>query len=459
MSSILIVDDEEGMRKSLAILFKKEGYQVYQAESGEAAIGQIAEKNIDLIISDMRMDGMSGTDLLEHVNRKGLRVPVIIMTAYGTIDSAVSAMKMGAYDYVTKPFEYEEIVHRARKAINMVKTDREIGTMLQVRSKTKEDDFSMIIGRSRVIDDIKTQLKKVANTDLPVLITGETGTGKNLIAKAIHLNSSRYARPFTSVNCTSIPEYLFESELFGHTKGAFTGAVMERKGLFEAANSGTILLDEIGALPRTVQVKLLGVLQDSVIRKVGSDQEIPIDVRVIAATNADLLAATKKGEFREDLYYRLNVLNVHIPPLRAHKDDIFNLSEHFLSICKSRQNKQNIIGFEPEVMENLYNYDFPGNVRELYNIVCRAVALADSHIISCKDLPITSLDASLPAVETAGIMDMKEWKEWEKKIIIESIKRHPNNLAEVCKDLKIGRTTLWRKMKKYQISFERRNEY
>jgi len=453
MSSILIVDDEKGMRRSLAILFKKEGYQVYQAESGEAAIRQITGKNIDLVITDMRMDGMSGTDLLEHVNRKGLRVPVIIMTGFGTIESAVSAMKMGAYDYVTKPFAYEEIVHRARKAINTVKTDREIGTMLQVRSKTKEDDFSMIIGRSHVIDDLKTQLKQVANTDLPVLITGETGTGKNLVAKAIHLNSSRFAGPFKSVNCTSIPETLFESELFGHTKGAFTGAVMERKGLFEAANGGTILLDEIGAIPRTVQVKLLGVLQDNVIKKVGRDQESPIDVRVIAATNADISAATKKGEFREDLYYRLNVLNVHISPLRAHKEDIFDLSEHFLSVCKSRQNRQNIIGFAPEVMEKLYNYDFPGNVRELYNIVCRAVALSDSSIISCEDLPITSLAISPPPIETAETMDMKEW---EKKIILESIRRHPNNLAEVCKDLKVGRTTLWRKMKKYQISFEHR---
>ncbi|MEW6587094.1 MAG: sigma-54 dependent transcriptional regulator, partial [Nitrospirota bacterium] len=338
----------------------------------------MTNKNIDLVITDMRMDGMSGSDLLEYFHRKDMKVPVIIMTGYGTIESAVAAMKMGAYDYITKPFEYDEIVHRAKKAISGVKTDLEIGSMLRAMPEVDENDFSMLVGRSRVLSEIKMELRKIANTDLPVLITGETGTGKNLLAKAIHLNSSRRAGPFKSVNCTSIPEHLFESELFGHTKGAFTGAIMERKGLFEAANGGTILLDEIGAIPKTVQVKLLGVLQDDVIRKVGRDQEIPINVRVIAATNVDPSSVIKKGEFREDLYYRLNVLNIHVPPLRSHKEDIFDLSEHFLSICKSRQNKQHISGFGPEVMDKLYNYDFPGNVRELYNIVCRAVALADS---------------------------------------------------------------------------------
>lgn len=455
MASILIVDDEGGMRKSLSILFKKEGYQVYQAESGEAAIEYIKNKNIDLVITDLRMDNMSGTDLLGHIKERDLKVPVIIMTGFGTIDSAVSAMKMGAYDYITKPFEYEEILHRAQKAIETVRTEREIGKMLMDRSGSQTNDFPMIIGKSRVMTEIRAQLAKIANSDLPVLITGETGTGKNLVAKAVHLTSQRASGPFVSVNCTSLPEYLFESELFGHTKGAFTGAVMERKGLFEAAHGGTILLDEIGAIPKAIQVKLLGVLQGGTIRKVGSDQEIPVDVRTIAATNVDLAAAIKRAEFREDLYYRINVLQIQLPPLREHKEDIFSLAEHFLSICKSRQNKPDIVAFGPEVMERLYAYDYPGNVRELYNTVCRTVALADSSVISCEDLPVTPSAAPLTPVETAETMDMKEW---EKKIIVESIKRHPNNLAEVCKDLKIGRTTLWRKMKKYQISFEHRNE-
>lgn len=451
MPCILIVDDEEGMRKSLAILFKKEGYHVFQAENGESALRQIADKGIDLVITDLRMDGMSGTDLLARVKKKDLKVPLIIMTGFGTIDSAVSAMKMGAFDYITKPFSYEEILHRAKKAIETARTEREIGMMLMGRSGSGENDFPMIIGDSRVMTEVKAQIRKIAATDFPVLVTGETGTGKNLIAKAIHLASSKASGPFIAVNCTSIPEHLFESELFGHTKGAFTGAVMERKGLFEAANGGTILLDEIGAMPKAIQVKLLGVLQDNAIRKVGSDEMIPVDVRTIAATNVDLPAAIRNGEFREDLYYRINVLRIQLPPLREHKEDIVSLAEHFLSICKSMQNKLDIVSFGPEVIKKLYTYAYPGNVRELYNIVCRTVALADDSEISCEDFPIAPVKHPLSSPEPVevGSMDMHEW---EKQIILQSIKRHSNNLAEVCKELKIGRTTLWRKMKKYKIS-------
>lgn len=450
MASILIVDDEEGMRKSLSILFKKEGHLVRPAESGEEAIRHLAQEKFDLVITDLRMDSISGMGLLEYIKDKRLQVPVIIMTAYGTIESAVSAMKMGAYDYIAKPFEYEEILHRASGAIERVETAREMDRMLQVRAASQED-FSMITGESPVIRDIKTQLKKLSATDFPVLITGETGTGKNLLAKSIHLNSSRAVGPFILVNCTSIPEQLLESELFGHTKGAFTGAIMERKGLFEAAQGGTILLDEIGAVPKALQAKLLGVLQDKVIRKVGSNEEIPIDTRVIAATNVDLLSAIKKGDFREDLYYRINVLHVHIPPLREHKEDIPPLAEHFLEMCASAQNKRDIIGFVPEAMDNLYRHDYPGNVRELYNTVCRAVAISDSPFILCEDLldeHSTKAGCTQRETDEAAPMDIKEW---EKKIILQSIARHPNNLAEVCRELKIGRTTLWRKMKQYKI--------
>lgn len=331
MASVLIVDDEEGMRRSLSILFRKERYEVCQAENGGAAVRRLESAHFDLVITDLRMDGISGTDILAHIRNKGLQVPVIIMTGYGTIESAVTAMKMGAYDYISKPFEYEEILHRAENAIRQAETAREMGRMLQGRTEAGED-FSMVVGRSPVITDIKKQLKKISAADLPVLITGETGTGKNLFAKAVHLNSRRSAGPFIAVNCTSIPEHLLESELFGHTRGAFTGAVMERKGLFEFAGGGTILLDEIGSIPKAIQAKLLGVLQDRVIRKVGSNEEIPVDTRVIAATNVDLLAAIRKGEFREDLYYRVNVLHIHIPALRERKEDIPALSESFLSL-------------------------------------------------------------------------------------------------------------------------------
>ena len=450
MSSILIVDDEEGMRKSLSILFQKEGYQVCPAGSGEDAIRSLARDKFDLVITDLRMDGISGTYLLEYIKDKRLQVPVVIMTAYGTIDSAVDAMRMGASDYIAKPFEYDEILHRAKRAMERAETAREMDKMLQDQ-KASQENFSMITGESSEIRNIKNQLKKISSIDLPVLITGETGTGKNLLAKAIHLNSSISAGPFISVNCTSIPEQLMESELFGHTKGAFTGAVMDRKGLFEAAQHGTILLDEIGAISKSLQAKLLGVLQDKVIRKVGSNEEISIATRVIAATNADLRTAIKKGEFREDLYYRINVLHIHIPPLREHKEDIPPLAEYFLSMCTANQNIKNFIGFAPGAMDKLYRYDYPGNVRELYNIICRAVAVSEPPLILCEDLlneQSVKTDCATTESEETVPMDIKEW---EKKIILQSIVRHPNNLADVCRELKIGRTTLWRKMRQYKI--------
>lgn len=450
MTSVLVVDDEEGMRKSLSILFRKEGYDVCQADNGEDAVRCLEQSDFDLVITDLRMEGISGTDILAHIRSKGIQVPVIIMTGYGTIESAVTAMKMGAHDYITKPFEYEEILHRAEKAIRQAETARELDRMLQGNAEA-EDNFAMITGRSLLIRDIKKQLKKISSADLPVLITGETGTGKNLFAKAIHLNSRRAAGPFIAVNCTSIPEHLLESELFGHTKGAFTGAIMERKGLFEFAGGGTILLDEIGSIPKAIQAKLLGVLQDRAIRKVGSNEEVAVDTRVVAATNADLPAAIRKGEFREDLYYRVNVLHIHVPPLRDRKEDIPELSENFLALCSAAQDKRDIVGFTAEAIDKLYRYDYPGNVRELFNSICHAVAVSESHLIDCGDMPASLLKASGCApveIDEASPLDMKEW---ERKLILRSIGRHPNNLAEVCRELKIGRTTLWRKMKQYKI--------
>ena len=450
MSSILIVDDEEGMRKSLSILFQKEGYNVCPVSNGQEALLRFGREVFDLVITDLRMDGMNGIQLLNRMKEKHIDIPVIIMTAYGTIDSAVEAMRIGACDYIAKPFEYDEILHRAKRAIEQSTTARDIEKMQQDRAAS-DQGFSIIVGRSQLFANIKKQLKKISMTTFPVLITGETGTGKTLLAKAVHLNSPQADGPFISVNCASIPEQLLESELFGHTKGAFTGAIMERKGLFEAAHQGTILLDEIGSIPKALQVKLLGVLQDRVIRKVGSNEETLIDTRVIVATNVDLPAAIKKGDFREDLYYRINVLPVHLPPLREHKEDIPVLAEHFLTECTRDQKKTGITGFAPECMSKLYRYDYPGNIRELQNIVCRAVAISEPPLVLCDDLCDSSWnqpELSPQEMDEATPMDIKEW---EKKIIQQTIARHPNNLAEVCKELKIGRTTLWRKMKQYKI--------
>ncbi len=451
MSSILIVDDEEGLRKSLAILFQKEGYGVRSVTNGEEAMRQFGKQSFDLVITDLRMDGMNGIDLLKSMRKEHVQIPIIIMTAFGTIDSAVEAMRLGATDYVAKPFEYDEIVHRANRAIEKSAIERDMDAMLRSRSAVK-DEFPLITGNSQTMSAIRGQLRKISITSFPVLITGETGTGKNLAAKAIHLGSARAREAFISVNCASIPEHLLESELFGHAKGAFTGALIERKGLFETAHRGTILLDEIGSISRALQAKLLGVLQDKVIRKVGSNEEIPVDARVIAATNTDLPAAIKKGDFREDLYYRINVFPLRLPPLREHREDIPLLAEQFLARCMEDQKRTGITGFSPECMAKLLAYDYPGNIRELQNIICRALAISESDVVQCDDLfdgPSNQPCHFAGDQDEALSMDIKEW---EKKIILQAIARHPNNLAEACKELKIGRTTLWRKMKQYKIA-------
>ncbi len=450
MSSILIVDDEEGVRKSLVMLFQKEGHRVCPATNGEDAIRQFGREAFDLVITDLRMDGMNGIELLNYMQEQHVQIPIIIMTAFGTIDSAVEAMRLGAMDYVAKPFEYDEIVHRANRAIERSTTARDMSAMLRNQSSANED-FPLITGISQTMSEVRNQLKKISSTSFPVLITGETGTGKNLTAKAIHLSGARAREAYISVNCASIPEQLLESELFGHAKGAFTGALMERKGLFEAAHRGTILLDEIGSIPKALQAKLLGVLQDKMIRRVGSNEEIAVDARVIVAANTDLPAAIKIGAFREDLYYRINVLHLHLPPLRDHREDIPILAKQFLVRCLEEQNRSGLTGFAQECMEQLLAYDYPGNIRELQNLVCRAVANSEGSLVQCEylfDATSSLPNASARQADESEPMDIKEG---EKKLILQAIARHPNNLGEACKELKIGRSTLWRKMKQYKI--------
>lgn len=446
MPGILVVDDQEGMRKSLAILLRKEGYCVDEAESGENAIKVLEDKQFDLIVTDLKMSPITGIDVLRYVKEKSPQTEVIIMTAYGTVDSAVTAMKMGAFDYISKPFKNEELLHRIRKSIEHSKTMRELN---EIRKKP-EKKFP-IIGKSKAITEIISLIEKIAKIDLPVLITGETGTGKNLVAKTIYINSLRADKPYISLNCATVPENLLESELFGHTKGAFTGAILDRKGLFEEADGGTFLLDEIGNISKTLQAKLLGFLQDKTIRRVGSNKDKNVDVRIIAATNKDLEQAIAEGEFREDLYYRLKVLHVHIPPLREYREDIPLLADHFLNICRDKFKKPEI-NFSPEVIDTLYRYHYPGNVRELYNIICQAVVISSGSVITKADLPAEITQKILEMAPLSNDLTRpKALEEWEKEIILESIKKHSHNLAMVCKELKIGRTTLWRKMKKYQI--------
>lgn len=448
---ILILDDHIGMRKSLSILLRKEGFHTEEAENGQQAIAYLEKDSYDLVITDMKMSPGTGLDVLYYVKEHHPVTDVIIMTGYGTVDSAVLAMKMGAFDYLMKPFKNEELLHRVRKSMNHLEAAKELSSV--DGRAAAESGKVPLLGNSTAIREITATMQKVSRSDISVLITGETGTGKSLIAKAIHGLSSRAGKPFISVNCASVPENLLESELFGHEKGAFTGALIERKGLFEAAEGGSILLDEIGSMPLSMQAKLLDILQERVVRRIGSNKSKAIDVRVIAATNTDLVRATSDGSFRSDLYYRIKVAHIHMPPLRDHPEDIPLLARHFLESSREKLNKTGL-HFSPEALDFLLRYKFPGNVRELSNAISGVTAISSGAVISARDLAL-ALTNSLFEVTGTGpsgrVAQPNSLEEWEKELIIESVKKNAGNLSRVCSELKIGRTTLWRKMKKYRI--------
>ncbi|MBA4373380.1 MAG: sigma-54-dependent Fis family transcriptional regulator [Thermodesulfovibrio sp.] len=451
MMKILVIDDQIGMRKSLGILLRKEGFSTDEAENGTQAISYLEKGFYDLVITDMKMSPGTGLDVLYYIKERLPKTDVIIMTGYGTVDSAVLAMKMGAFDYISKPFKNEEILHRVRKSMNHLETAKELSSLQ--KAVTSENNKIPLLGTSAAIKEIVAVMHKISNLDIAILITGETGTGKSLIAKTIHSLSSRADKPFVSINCASVPEQLLESELFGHEKGAFTGALLERRGLFEAAEGGTILLDEIGSMPFAMQAKLLDVLQDRAVRRIGSNKSKAIHARVIAATNTDLVSAIDNGSFRSDLYYRIKVAHIHVPPLRNHAEDIPFLAEHFLE--STRKDMDNTgVHFSPEALDFLQQYKFPGNVRELANAISGVAAVAAGNIISAQDLALT-LTSSLFEIHSPVPADKEtqpnSLDEWEKELIVESLRKNPGNLTKVCSELKIGRTTLWRKMKKYNI--------
>jgi DNA-binding NtrC family response regulator len=449
-TNIMVVDDQDGMRRSLAILLRRAGYQVTEAENGESAISYLQQASFDVVITDLKMSPGTGLDVLYYIKEKHPLTEVIIMTGYGTIHSAVLAMKMKAYDYIAKPFRQEELIHRVNKAASHLQAKRE---MAELHPKIQGNGtYTYIKGESQTIKDLLALCDKIARVDLPVLITGETGTGKNLVAKAIHGLSSRSVKPLVSINCAAVPEHLFESELFGHAKGAFTGALLDRKGLFEEADGGSLLLDEIGSMPFTMQAKLLDVLQERIIRQVGGNKTKKVNVRIMAATNTDLLQAIRDGNFREDLYYRINVTHIHVPSLREHPEDIPVLAQHFLDVCKQEFLRPDLT-LSPEAIALLSSYDYPGNIRELSNIISSVVAVTSSDAaIKAEDLALGFTNrlfdvSTISNTENPpGTLD-----EWEKDLIIRSIKKNDQNLSKVCAELGIGRTTLWRKMKRYNI--------
>ncbi len=383
-SRILVVDDEESIREFLEIMLKKEGFEVSLAEDGARAKEMIQKKSYDMVISDLQMPNMNGIELLKFVKDSAPDTVFMMITAFGTTETAVEAMKMGAYDYITKPFKIDEVrlnINNALKSQNLEVENRTLKKEL-----VKEYSFQNIIGNSPAMHSIYDLIKRVSQAPTNILVTGESGTGKEVVAKAIHYNGPLKDRPFVTINCGAIPENLMESEMFGHKKGSFTGAVTDKVGLFEVADGGSLFLDEVGELPITIQVKLLRAIQERIIRRVGATDDMKVDVRIIAATNRNLEDMVAKGTFRQDLFYRLNVINIKTPPLRDRKEDIPILAQHFLKKYNDKMTK-NIGGVSVEAMEILKKYDYPGNVRELENMIERTVALEGGNTILPESLP------------------------------------------------------------------------
>ena len=447
MASILVVDDDQNIRRVLKDLLEKEGFNVLTASDVDKALPLIDQKDLDLIVTDLKMPGKSGMDLLTLCHEKRPAVPVIMITAFGNVEAAVAAMKKGAYDFITKPFDENELLNVIEKAISESEMNKElISTYFD-----KETHFSQIIGKTPVIQQVFQTIQKIAPTDSTVLITGETGVGKELIAREIHLGSQRRDHPFVKVNCAAIPETLLESELFGYEKGAFTGAVTNKPGRFEIAHQGTILLDEMGEIPLHLQAKLLGVIQDKSFDRVGGVKTIKVDIRIIAATNQDLQSAVQSGKFRSDLFYRLNVVPIHIPPLRERKDDLIPLVGYFLKIFTAKYCKK-INNVSPEVMATFSNYDWPGNIRELENVLERMVLMSETDTLTLDQLPaeirgvISTVEASTLKEKVDIISQMTE-----KQMIIDVLKKTNQNRTKAAKLLGISRRTLQNKIKEYGL--------
>jgi two-component system, NtrC family, response regulator AtoC len=443
----LIVDDEQSIRRLCITVGQGLGYVCAEAETAEAALETLEINAPDLVVTDLKLPSLSGVELLRKVKELLPRTEVAIMTGHGSVETAVDAMRQGAYDYIEKPFRVErlrQLLQRMAEKVRLVTENQ----FLRERVNT-ETELDGIVGTSGKIQDVMRMISRLKETRTPVLITGESGTGKELVARAIHFRGPLAAMPFVAVDCGSLVPTLMESELFGHEKGSFTGALKSKAGLFQAANGGTIFLDEIGELPLELQAKLLRVLQEKEVRPVGSNDKVPVDVRVIAATNRDLEAAYRGGTFRKDLYFRLNVVTIHVPALRERRSDIPQLAHYFLDRYAPGENIQ----VTPAAMKSFLQYEWPGNVRELENCIARAVALGDHRTIDVEDLPpsIRSAQegegtaASGSAVSTTALADL------ERMTILRVFEKAGGDKALAGKMLGISRATLYRKLKLYNI--------
>ena len=447
-AKILVIDDDESLRRVLEYNLAQEGYAVLTAGSGETGLDLLKKEGADLVVTDVRMAGMDGLQVMEAVRRLDPNLQVIFLTAFGTIEMAVEAMKAGAFHYISKPFNRDELKLTIKKALQLRDLERENVVLRQeLQSRIGLDN---IIAESPGMKQILEMVERVAPTETTVLILGESGTGKELIARAIHNNSPRADGPFIAVNCAAIPENLLESELFGHVKGAFTGAIRDRVGKFEAAEDGTIFLDEIGEMRPELQVKILRSLEERTLERVGDNRAIHVDVRVLAATNKDLTKAIQAGEFREDLYYRLNVVPLHIPPLRERRDDIRPLTQHFLK----RLGAPPRLTVTPEAFRALRSYDWPGNVRELENALERAMIFHRGDAIDVGDLPetIRSPKAKEAATLPVSLPDSGlSLEEVERELILRALQKHDWNQSRAARYLGVTRHTLLYRMEKHNI--------
>ncbi|WP_051178932.1 sigma-54-dependent transcriptional regulator [Thermodesulfovibrio thiophilus] len=438
IAKILYVDDEVSALKVLSAIIKKAGFDVITASTAEEAISLLKKTEVNSIILDYRLPGMDGIDMLKWLKQEGIKVPTVMLTAYGTIEKAVEAMKLGAYHYLIKPVDPELLINVINEAINKYSLYSQ-----DVLSTQLQHNFPEIIGKSKAMEEIFYIMEMVSETNANVLITGETGTGKELVARAIHRKSTRSSKPFIIVDCTTIPENLIESELFGHEKGAFTGATDKKIGLMEFADGGTVFLDEVGELPISLQKKFLRFLQEKEFQRIGGTSRIKVDVRIISATNRNLEKDVKENIFREDLYWRLNVVRINLPSLKERKDDIPLLVNHFLKKFAKENNKP-IPQLEPEVMDALISYDWPGNIRELANVIERAIVLSASGIISMKYLPKRIQEKTgwaIPAENSFNLIEL------EKSIILKALNSTGWNQTKAAEILGISRKQLRTKMK------------
>ncbi|PYR57999.1 MAG: sigma-54-dependent Fis family transcriptional regulator [Acidobacteria bacterium] len=446
VSRILVIDDDQGVRETVQRMLRAAGYTVQTAESGEDGLALARGGAFDVILSDMRMTGISGIEVLRRLREQRVDSAFIVMTAFGTVDTAVEAMKLGAVDFVQKPFFRDELLMRVLAAADRRQLARQVD-LLQ-RQIGGSDTLAALVGESEPMQRLKALIARAAAANGTVLITGETGTGKELVARAIHTESPRAARPFVALNCAALSDSLLENELFGHARGAFTGAAAARAGLIEHANGGTLLLDEVGTMPAALQAKLLRALESGEVRRIGENDARTVNVRFIAATNADLQAAVDSGAFRRDLFYRLNVHRIHVPPLRERPGDVERLINHFLARYGA---PAGVTGCSSAARDALLAYDYPGNVRQLQHIVQRAVAIARGPELQTDDLPEEIFAARVaseapPEGTVAAARDRAE-----RDMIVTTLTRHHGEIAAAARELHVSRTTLWRLMKKHQI--------